>query len=434
LTAGEGIRPGGRAPAEDMEGDVALSIIVQKFGGSSLATAEARNQVAQRVAVVVSEGRQPVIVVSAIGRSPEPYATDTLLHLVGGSAFSRPRDLDMLAACGEVVSAVVMAATLRRRGLRAAPLTGWQAGIKTDGKFGDARILEINAIPVKRLIDEGAVPVVAGFQGATAEGDITTLGRGGSDTTAVALGAALSADVVEIYTDVDGVQTADPRLCPEACTLEVVAYDEVAQMAHEGARVLHPRAVELAMRSNIPVRVRSTFSETDGTLVTSSFVAAQSRGGLDEARTVTGVTHIPGMAQVRVACRAGDSETELRVFRSLAEAGVSIDLINVSPESKIFAVLEPVADTAERVLRGLSLEPEVTRGCAKVSVVGAGMRGVPGVMANVIEALHAACVPILQTADSHVTISCLVPEESLSAAVQALHRQFGLHRLSGGGT
>lgn len=404
-----------------------MRIIVQKFGGTSVATAEGRSLVADRVAKAVRDGFATVAVVSAMGRLGDPYATDTLIQLANAACPElAPREMDLIMSCGEIISSVVMAATLKARGLPVCVLTGGQAGIYTDDTFGAAHILKVDPAPVLKRLREGYVLVVPGFQGKTQTGEITTLGRGGSDTTATALGGALKAEVVEVYTDVDGVKTADPRLVPEARTLAVTTYDEIAQMAHYGAKVVHPRAVEIAMQHRVPLRIKSTFTDAPGTLITYSLEAAgTSWSELHSGdNPVTGVTHVSGMAQVTVPTPAGVSATA--IFRSLADAGISVDLINLSPDVKAFCIEERKADRAEAVLREQGLSPTVRKGCAKVSVVGSAMRGRPGVMATVVEGLVGADVEILQTADSHVTISCLVETAQLRRAVQALHDAFGL--------
>lgn len=403
-----------------------MRIIVQKYGGTSVATAEGRQLVARRVEQAVRDGYATVVVVSAMGRTGAPYATDTLIQLANEACSDlAPREMDLLLSCGEILSSVIMAATLKARGIPATALTGGQAGIHTDDHFGSAHILKIDPSAILGRLRQGQVPVVAGFQGVTKGGEITTLGRGGSDTTAAALGGALKAEVVEIYTDVDGVKTADPRLVPDARTLSVTTYDEIAQMAHYGAKVVHPRAVEIAMQHRVPLRIRSTFEDGVGTLITYSLEAAgTSWSELVADNPVTGVTHVTGLAQVVV--KTGRAEQSVPLFRSLADQGISVDLINVSPEAKSFCVEERKASQAESILRERGLAPLVRTGRAKVSVVGSGMRGRPGVMATVAEALSGAGVEILQTADSHVTISCLVEASQLQAAVQALHDAFGL--------
>lgn len=402
-----------------------MRIIVQKFGGTSVATAEGRETVARRVRQAVQDGYATVVVVSAMGRKGDPYATDTLIQLANSASSDlAPREMDLLLSCGEIISSVLLAATLKESGIPAVAMTGGQAGIQTDDSFGSAQIVKVDPAPLMERLRQGQVAVVAGFQGVNAAGEVTTLGRGGSDTTAAALGGALKAEVVEIYTDVDGVKTADPRLVADARTLNVTTYDELAQMAHYGAKVVHPRAVEIAMQYQVPLRVRSTFSDGPGTLITYSAEAGVAWGEPFSDRPVTGVTHVGGLAQVVV--RTGRDYATPRLFRRLANAGISVDLISVSQESSAFSIREERAAQAEAILTELGLDLQVRLGCAKVSVVGSGMRGRPGVMATVAEALYAAGVPIWQTADSHVTISCLVPVAQLQVAVQALHDAFEL--------
>lgn len=401
-----------------------MRIIVQKFGGTSVATAEGRRHVADRIAEAVQAGASPVVVVSAMGRAGDPYATDTLIQLATAlSPDLAPRELDLLMSCGELISSVVMTATLKSRSLPATALTGGQAGIRTDDTFGSAHIMGVDPDPLLALIRRGLIPVVAGFQGATAKGQTTTLGRGGSDTTAAAIGGALQAEVVEIYTDVDGVKTADPRLVPDARTLLITTYDEIAQMAHYGAKVVHPRAVEIAMQHRVPLRVRSTFESAPGTLITASLEAGGAWDQVGNAKLVTGVTHVSGLCQVTLS---GPEDGLVKAFRALAEVGISVDLINLSPGYCRFCLEERKAERARGLLSELGLETTLRGEVAKVSVVGSGMRGRPGVMAIVAEALAQAGVSILQTVDSHVTISCLVEAKDLKLAAQALHAAFGL--------
>lgn len=404
-----------------------MRIIVQKFGGTSVATPDGRERVADWAERSRRDGLHPVIVVSAMGRRGDPYATDTLLSLAVEVFPETPaRELDLLLGCGEVISGVVVASTLHRRGVPAVVLTGGQAGILTDENFGSANILRVDPEPVLSHLRENRIVVVAGFQGVTRDGQVTTLGRGGSDTTASALGGALRAELVEIFTDVDGIKTADPRIVPGARTLAVTTYDEVAQLAHYGAKVVHPRAVELAMQHNVPLRVRSTFADTPGTLVTYSVEAASTLvSELRPQGVITGVAQVPAMAQIQVETDPGDPRG-VEMLRRLAAAGISLDLFNISPERKQFCVAEGRAARAEAIVLEMGLHPRVRTGCAKVSVVGAGMHGRPGVMATVAEVLNRAGVEILQTADSHVTISCLVAGDQMEQAVRALHEGFGL--------
>jgi len=403
-----------------------MKVVVQKFGGTSVATEDARQRLVARVKHAMSEGLLPVIVVSAMGRGGEPYATDTLIDLARKAhPEPDPRELDLLMSCGETISTVVVSGALRASGVDSVAMTGAQAGIFTDGTFGNSRIIRVDPKRIIEELDRHRTPVVAGFQGITESGETTTLGRGGSDTTAVALGASLGALSVEIFTDVDGIKTADPRVVPHARTIDRMSYDEISQMAHEGAKVIHPRAVEIAMRHNVPLRIRSAFDDTPGTLV------SRTQGALawPESRhyqVVTGITHVTDLCLVSLLNGTGASPPITSVFRKLAEGGVSIDMISVSQSDCSFVIKEDVSDRTNRILKSLGLGVDMKRHCAKVSIVGSGMRGVPGVMANVAEALHDAGVGILQTSDSHVTISCLISHENLQKAAQALHSRFGL--------
>jgi aspartate kinase len=400
-----------------------LRLIVQKFGGTSVATTRQRVRLAELVREAMTKGLHPVVVVSAMGRAGDPYATDTFIQLaLQIYPETAPREMDLLISCGEVISAVLVANTLRASGIDAMALSGGQAGIITDLNFSDARIIRVDPGHLLRHIAEGRVVVVAGFQGVTESGDVTTLGRGGSDTTAAALAAALGAERLEIYTDVDGVKTADPALVPGARTLQVMDYQEIAQMAREGAKVVHPRAVEISMHQGTPVLVRSPLGGT------STLIGGPRLTEVRDDRVVTGVTHLSGMAQLTVTAPPGSDRTDLAlvVFRSLADAGISVDLINASPDRQSFIVSQHLADRAAKRMQDCGLQVARRDHCAKVSIVGMGMRGRPGVMARVVAALHAAGVAILQTSDSHLTISCLVAQEDLVPAATALHSAFDL--------
>lgn len=266
--------------------------------------------------------------------------------------------------------------------------------------------------------------VVAGFQGVTPDGEITTLGRGGSDTTAVAMGAALEAEVVEIYKDVEGIMTADPKLVPSARPIRQITYDEVSQLAALGAKVLHPRAADIGREHGVKLIVKRMGSLNGGTLI----VKGQELGvPIIDGRPVIALAHLPDVVQLKIPRRQGeDLSWPLGALRALAEHGISIDLINLLPEVLVFTVKEEAVSPAANLLSKLGYEVQISGPCAKVSIIGAGMRGRPGVMARVVEALHGAGVEILQTADSHTTISCLVVREQLLGALNALHEEFDL--------
>jgi aspartate kinase len=330
----------------------------------------------------------------------------------------------LLASTGEIISSVVVAHELRAAGIDARALTGGEAGISTDGVQETARVTDIFPAPLLAAVARREVPVVAGFQGVAPDGRVTTLGRGGSDTTACALGVALEAVAVEIYTDVDGVMTADPRACADATVLHVIRADELFQMARHGSRVVHTPAAELALASGLQVRVRNTYTDHPGTLVAD--IAAYRPTHL-----ATAVSHATGIARIRVALPAEEDASvhmaaQARVYRAMADAGVSLDMFTPSGVSLMFTVKESDLTQASDVVESLGMPHEVRNGLAKVTLVGAGMHGVPGVMARMAELLAAAGVHVLQTADSHTTISVLVPAEDAETAVGALHEGFSL--------
>ncbi|CAM4239590.1 aspartate kinase [Paenibacillus tarimensis] len=398
-----------------------MAILVQKFGGTSLATEEARQHVIEHIKRERAKGYQIAVVVSAMGRKGSPYATDTLLSLVTGSQSAREQDF--LMACGEMISAAVLCSLLESEGIPAVALTGGQAGIRTDNQYGHARITRIDPAAMIRHLDQGRVVVVTGFQGMTDDGEITTLGRGGSDTSATAIGAALHAEMVDIYTDVEGILTADPKVVENARPLESVSYNEICNMARQGAKVIHPRAVEVAAQSNIPIRVRSTFSDLEGTLVSSR----QTSHVQDvNDRPVTGIAHVAPVTQITVSNTEGQSDVQLGVFQAMAKHDISVDFINVTPSGAVYTVFDSEADRAVAVLEKLGYQPAAIRDCAKVSVIGGGMNGVPGVMARIVEALTDEGISIMQSADSNSTIWVLVRQADMIAAIRALHTKFGL--------
>ena len=394
-----------------------MSVIVQKFGGSSLTKPEQREMAARRVVAAVRAGYTPVVVVSAMGRSGDPYATDSLIQLCRAEHPDPiARSLDMVMACGEIISAVVFSGVLRRLGYEAVPLSGGQAGLFTDEVYGHAAVQHVLPERLQVLTAQGRIPVVAGFQGISANGDWTTLGRGGSDTTAALLGEALESSCVEIYTDVDGIMTADPRLVPHARVLRHIGYGEVFQIADQGAKVIHTGAVAVSQRSGIPLVIRNTANDLPGTIISD-------RGTGEEHRTVSSITYLPGRCQVNVQA---DTCTRQHLLEGLAENGVSIDLINIFPDRMLFTVGDADADKVEALCGDGNVQVALLAECAKISAVGEAMRGVPGVMVRILRALESAQVEVLQSVDSLSTISCLVRGQETTASVLALHEAFGL--------
>ncbi|EAD9115083.1 aspartate kinase [Listeria monocytogenes] len=400
-----------------------MKIIVQKFGGTSVQNEKSRLMAFNHIKQVLKEGYKVVVVVSAIGRYGDPYATDTLLELIGAKNTKlTAREQDTLLSVGETISASVFTNMLKEAGIKAEAFSGGQAGIITSDDHLTAKITEVDTTRLKNALAELDVAVVAGFQGITANGDITTLGRGGSDTSAAALGVSLQADYIDIFTDVDGMMTADPRIVEHARSLPRVSYNEVSNMAYQGAKVMHPRAVEIAMTAKIPMRIRSTYLESTGTLVTS---LADDSGHFDvKERMVTGVAHVTNLTQISV--QTDTVKAQQLAFKILADAGISLDFINISTNSVIFTVPEEKSHVVKQLLEYEALETSVRQACAKVSIVGAGITGVPGVTAKIVGALSEKNIPILQSADSHTTIWVLVREEDLISAVNALHDVFCL--------
>ncbi|QKS71382.1 aspartate kinase [Paenalkalicoccus suaedae] len=395
-----------------------MKVVVQKFGGTSLQTKERRERSSEHVIQALQEGYKVVVVVSAMGRSGDPYATDTLLSLAEGPLSKREED--QLLACGETISSVVFSSLLQHKGVASLAMTGAQAGFRTTEDFGDARIIEVRSEPLEQALQTVDVVVVTGFQGETVKGVTATLGRGGSDTSATAIGAALEAEYVDIFTDVPGIMTADPRVVNNAHTLSVVSYNEVCNMAYQGAKVIHPRAVEVAMQAKVPVRIRSTMDDDLGTLITSS--TSDKRGGDVSDRPITGIAHVKDLAQVTVSTTSINDQAI--IFEELAKNGISVDFISIQTEEVMFTVPLSILEKVKVTIEKLGLHAKALYPVAKVSAVGAGMSGVPGITAKIVTALSAKGIDILQAADSHTTIWVLVHEKDMNTSVNALHDKF----------
>jgi aspartate kinase len=391
-------------------------VIVMKFGGSSLATEKLRAIALERVKDELRNGKRAVIVVSAIGRRPDPYATDTLLGLTSAKVGA---NRDLLASCGESISAAIFATLLEQNGIQARAMTGPQAGIHTDKRHGEARIVRVDPNPVRSRLDAGLTPVVAGFQGLSPDGSITTLGRGGSDLTAVALANALEARC-EIFTDVDGVMTADPKRVSGAHTVDALTFEEVDELAANGANIMHDRAAQLAREEQTPYSVRGLRSGSGTDIDTERPIAP--------GKPVTGVATITGYAFLHAVPEAAamPGGWELDALGKLKDEKISIDCVNINRAGLFFCVRGDDLHRARVVLEKLPVSLRHTRDCAKISIVGAGMRGTPGVMYAVVRALVDAGVPIIHSTDSNITISILVRGDQAAAAETALHKHFEL--------
>ncbi|HCB07579.1 MAG TPA: aspartate kinase [Nocardioides sp.] len=411
-----------------------MGIVVQKYGGSSVADASAIKRVAARIVETKRAGHDVVVAVSAMGDS-----TDELLDLAAQvSPLPPARELDMLLTAGERISMALVAMAIADLGLSARSFTGSQAGVITDSVHGKAKIIDVTPGRISAALDEGHIVIVAGFQGVSQDTkEITTLGRGGTDTTAVALAAALDAEVCEIYTDVDGVFTADPRIVPTARKLDRVTYEEMLEMAACGAKILHLRCVEYARRYDIPVHVRSSFSKLEGTVVTGSINDAPQEGSM-EAAIISGVAHDRSEAKITVVGVPDKVGVAARVFEALASAQINLDMIvqNVSAAATnltdiSFTLPRTDGQTAMAALAELRAEVGYERllyddRIGKVSLIGAGMRSHPGVSAKFFSTLAAAGVNIEMISTSEIRISVIVKEVDVDAAVAATHTAFDL--------
>lgn len=402
-----------------------MAIVVKKFGGSSVATPEKIHGIVNRVLREKKPDDQIVIVVSAMGDS-----TDDLLELAGKVNPEMPkRELDMLLATGEQVTIALMAGAFCAKGQPAVSFTGAQAGIKTNDKFSKASILDVDAARVKKALSEGKVVIVAGFQGITENGDITTLGRGGSDTTAVAVAAGLDAGICEIYTDVDGVYTADPRIVPDARKLEEITFAEMLELARLGAGVMQPRAVEYGEHNGVAIHVRSTFNEVPGTIIRGEYTVQEKKF------VIRGVAHDTNVAKLAARGVPDEPGVAYRIFASLADANVDVDMIVQSASGQkdkndiLFTVNKTDVADALGVMEKLKTEMPFDKvdlevNVAKVSIVGAGMLGSPGIAAGMFGALGKAGINIGVISTSEISISCLVPEQDVKKAVNAIHSHF----------
>lgn len=396
-----------------------MNILIQKFGGTSVSSPENRELVVEKVSKAIESGYNPVVVVSAMGRIRQPYATDTFLSLISDDFKSKnPMAVDLLISCGEIISTVVVSDDLNKASINAVPISGGNAGILTDDNYRNASVLSVNPKNLIELLKQGKVPVVAGFQGQTEKGFITTLGRGASDLTAALLGAALKASEIQIFTDVDGIMTADPRIVQDAELIKEISYNEVFQFADQGAKVIHPRAVDVAMKANIPLVIKNTMSDCDGTVINST-------GPRNTNNIITGITHLTNRVQIKIKqSDNGNLEAYDDIFEIIANNLISIDLISVFPNEKIFTIDKSDSTKFEQVMMDLNIKYSFIDNCSKIAVIGSRMRGVPGVMAKILKALTREKIEVLQTADSHTTIWCLVEDKNIKNAIIALHKQF----------
>src|SRR6478609_8031012 len=407
-------------------------LVVKKFGGSSVADAEGIKRVARRVVDAHDAGNEVVVVVSAMGDT-----TDELLDLAAEVTDSAPaREMDMLLSAGERISMALLAMAINKYGASAQSFTGSQAGMITDGIHGKARIIDVDPHRIRTALDKGHIAIVAGFQGMSrSTNEITTLGRGGSDTTAVALAAALEADVCEIYTDVDGVFTADPRVLPSARKLDVLSMEEMLDLAANGSKILHLRCVEYARRYGIPIHVRSSWSQKAGTWIKDNPYEGE---GAVEAPIIAGIAHDRGEAKITIVGVPDRVGVAAKIFGAIAESGINIDMIvqNVSAAETAKTDISftlPQADGARgmKVLQAIKQDVDyedlrLDDKIGKIALVGAGMKSHPGVSAKFFGALAEAGINIEMISTSEIRVSAVTRAEQLDDAVRAVHTAFGL--------
>ncbi len=403
-------------------------MIVQKYGGTSVGTAARIRRVSRRIAATVKRGEQVVVVVSAMG-----HTTDRMIALAQSVNPEPPaRELDMLVANGETITAPLVAMCLQGMGVAAISLSGLQAGVRTSAQHSRARIQDINPGRILESLREGKVPVVAGFQGVTESLEITTLGRGGSDTTAVALAAALKADSCEIYTDVDGIFTADPRVVRNARKLSFIRYDEMLELAAVGARVMHPRAVEIGELYGVPIHVRSSFNDSVGTMIVAQVP-------MEERQRVRGIAQETNVAKITVLGVADKPGVAAAIFEPLGKAGISVDVIvqNIGRSGHTdltFSVAESDLKAAVKLVKAAlkqigAKSISSAGGIAKLSIVGTGMLGTPGIAGRMFRALADAGINIEMISTSEIRITCLVARDQVERGVRVLHKAFELEKL-----
>lgn len=400
-----------------------MDIQVMKFGGTSLKTHGQRMTAAKRIAAARDAGALPVAVVSAMGRMGDPYATDTLLRLLREEHQEPdPRHLDMMAACGEILSASLLAETVRSLGCQAIALNGGQAGIRTDRSYGDAQVLDVDPECIRKWLEKGYAVVVTGFQGMDPEGSPTTLGRGGSDFSAVLLAKALGVGRVHILKDVEGVLTADPKLTNKAKLIKSLSYDELYEMSRSGAKVVNFKAASFARENNIELIVQSLEGpDVGGTRIAHAF---EDPDGKRKGSLLTAIVSKDGIAQYLLG--ESDQSRISKMLDVLSEKGVSLDMISLADHSQMFTVDEGNCPKVGTILEHEGLDHSVRKGCSKLTIVGQAIHGMPGVMARLMSALNHSGIKVLQTADSHTTISCLMDTGSIKRATHEIHDVFNL--------
>ncbi len=395
-----------------------MEFILQKFGGTSVQTKNSRLMCISKIKESIANGNKLIVVISAMGRKNDPYSTDELLGLVSDDfKKNNPLYLDKLISCGEIISSIVFTSELQANDVNAVPLIGQDIGILTDNNFGNAKILDINTSNIEKLLSLNIVPIVAGFQGVTKDGDITTLGRGGSDISAVKLAAVLNCDKVEFFKDVNGLMTVDPKLVSSAKSINEISYEELFELSIYGNNIIHPRAVKIAMDENIPIVIKNTFNDFKGTIITNTVPKDED--------FFKGITYLKDCIQIKIFRNDNmDNENYYKVFQKISNENITIDFINVFLDHKVFTIHKNDFDQLKEILNNYKLRYEILQNCSKIGVVKANIKNVSIVMARLIESLHKENIEVFQTNHSNMSIWILVKNEDLATSLNLIHNNF----------
>lgn len=395
-----------------------MGFILQKFGGTSVQTKNSRLSCINKIKKCIDDGNKLIIVISAIGRKNDPYSTDGLLSLVSEN-FKKNNllYLDKLVSCGEIISSIVFSSELQANNINAIPLIGQDIGILTDNNFGNAKILNIDTSNIEDLLSRNIIPIIAGFQGVTSKGDITTLGRGGSDISAVKLASALKCDKVEFYKDVDGLMTADPKIVFNAKSIDQISYEELFELSVYGSNIIHPEAVKNAMEDNIPIVIKNTFNNFEGTTINNSLC--------DDGYFFRGMTYLKDCVQIKIFKNDNiENENYYKVFQKISIMNVNIDFINIFVEHKVFTIHKNHFDIIKRILKDYNLKYKIFSECSKISIVKSNLKNISITMAKLVELLHKQNIEVLQTNHSKMSIWLLVENQKLEESLNIIHDNF----------
>ena len=395
-----------------------MECILQKFGGTSVQTKNSRLICISKIKESIYNGNKTVVVISAIGRKNDPYSTDELLSLVSENfKKNNPLYLDKLISCGEIISSIVFTSELQSNNVNALPLIGQDIGILTDNNFGNAKILNIDTSNIEKLLSGNIIPVIAGFQGVTSDGNITTLGRGGSDISAVKLATALNCDRVEFFKDVDGLMTADPKLVSKAKSIEEISYEELFELSSYGNNIIHPEAVKVAMDENIPIIIKNTFNSFKGTVINNNI-------SKDEDY-FKGMTYLKDCIQIKIFKNENlNNENYYKVFQKISDENINIDFINIFVDHKVFTIYKDDFEDIKTILNDYEIKYEIIRACSKIGIVKANLKKISITIARLIELLHREGIDVLQTNHSNMSIWILVKNSDLEESLNIIHENF----------